>query len=541
MSKISGLPLLPERDGGGREKISVIKGGMTRRVALAASICWAMVATASDAVRAESSLRRVAVGSIRNLIAQTPQEGVSYLVSGYHPGSADGGGAFRWVAARPKADHDGVIVIDPGVAWPADWSDDSDVAAWFTAAGSGRGCFVRQNVALLTPEMAGALPSPTVSTRQFAALAVAMETCRKVRFKSRATYRAAVFRPPARAYIDGNGALFERSASTANPLIWLRQSSVVEDLHVDGRQGAGVASTSFRENGIGLDDHCTARRCTATRVRRHGIGANPDWTDQLERRGLLVEDCTGYDCGDNPSPAGTGTGDGINFTNCHDSKMVRCIAYGNARSGLVATSYDPRIAGQNMVLCSNIIMEDCQSRDNAFAADINMEAITAPQFIRCRSNQDISFRRSPHAIVDGCEAASIAGRDMADYPTVRNSRIINSKRGHELLALTGASPTVSDVYCKSTFGAPAGNMVQVLPRDHKGTIKRVTAIGGQYSFRLDVDNFSELESIGPSSGIGLRWGPSGRTRVISPTRMRQTRMTAGSLTTVATAAPTAGH
>lgn len=478
----------------------------------------------------------LAVSSIAELIEQSQRPDLSYLVTGYHPGSTDGGGAFWWVAGRPKEDHDGVIVIDPELPWPADWTDDGDLAAWFTAADSGTGCFVRQDVTALTPEMAGALPSPIVTTRQFAALAAAMKACRKVRFKSGATYRAAVFAPPARSYIDGNDALFERSAPTANPLIILDPWSVIEDMNVDGRQGDGVTSTSNREHGIGLDDYCIARRCTATRVRRHGISSRSP-ADKLEYYGILIEDCYGHDCGVDPSPAGTGSGDGINLTNCHNSKVVRGRGHNNSRSGVVSSSFNTSTMEQDATLCSNIIFEECEGLGNAYGSCLNQEAVTSPKFIRCRTDQMISFRMSPHAVVEGGNCAAVVGNVGAHYPTVIGVRIVNATRGHELIGLLGNSPIVRDCYCETTFGTPAGNVVQILPGDGLGDVHQITVVGGMNGVRINVDNFSKLRVSGVAN-VAVRDGPDGNSRAFNANQPCNKFM--GRLTVRQSVAPAAG-
>lgn len=100
------------------------------------------------------------VADITSMIAlPSPLDGAHYGVTGYHPNSDTGGGVFYWDASRDKADHDGGTVIDPGKTFPADWSISGDVTTWFTADGVGTGCYVRDNVAELMPQMYGAGPS----------------------------------------------------------------------------------------------------------------------------------------------------------------------------------------------------------------------------------------------------------------------------------------------------------------------------------------------------------------------------------------------
>ncbi|MGV7119545.1 hypothetical protein [Sphingopyxis sp. 550A] len=478
----------------------------------------------------------LALASAYALIGITPYESVTYIIAGYHPDSVDGGGMFRWSESRPKADHDGVIVIDPSRPWPADWAVDGDVAAWFTAGVSGTGCFVRQDVTTLTPEMAGALPSPAVSTRQFDALAVAMQVCRKARFKSSATYRTERFHPPVLSFVDGNAALIERSAPSGAALVVMLAGSTVEDLNVDGRYGDGVASSSLREKGIALYDNCTARRCTARRNYSHGIG-NDSVAIQLEYENILIEDCYGYENGANPNPDGSGTGDGIALVNCHNSKIVRSGGDANARSGVTATTYDTSTGTTDNSLSTGVIFEDVYAYGNAYAAAINAEHVSAPKFLRPRTDAGVSFNNSENAYVDRPEAASISGTGVAHYPIIMFPLILNSARGHELISLTGNSPTVIGGTVTVTFVSPTGSVVQILPADRKGAVSDLIVIGGNNGYRLDVSDFSGLRC-DTAANLGIIEGPSGASRNIARTQMPIKLK--GVLRGFATAAPTTG-
>lgn len=73
-----------------------------------------------------------------------PKDGRSYSVSGYRQGSTKGGGTFIWRASLSKSVHDGVTIIDPAKTFPSDFNDTGQVSAWFTAAGSGTGVFVKE-------------------------------------------------------------------------------------------------------------------------------------------------------------------------------------------------------------------------------------------------------------------------------------------------------------------------------------------------------------------------------------------------------------
>ena len=69
------------------------------------------------------------------------------LVKGYHQDLPYGTGLYLWDATKDKALHDGGLVIDPNriaVGYPTDWTNTSQVAAWYLPSGSGTGCWVKQ-------------------------------------------------------------------------------------------------------------------------------------------------------------------------------------------------------------------------------------------------------------------------------------------------------------------------------------------------------------------------------------------------------------
>jgi len=457
------------------------------------------------------------VPSIAQLLEQLPKNDALFLVKSYHAGTGLGGGLFQWEASRPKATHEGVLVFDPGRPFPVDWGVDSDVAEWFSASTAGEGCFVRVGVTVLSPEMAGAIPAPGNSSRQFTALAEAMTQCAVVQMHPRATYRATRFAAPAYAVIRGNNALIERQAQLPEPLVSAGMHSIIEDLHVDGRNGAGVAGSSIRELGIALDSYSIARRCTATRTYGHGLG-NRSVALALTYTDITFEDCVGYSCGANPSPAGTGTGDGLALVNTTRGRFIRCRGVGNARSGITATTYDTATELPDVSLSADVLFEDCSASGNAYAAEINAEKVTRPQFIRCRAEKRATFRGSPDTYMVGGFYGGVSGVDGADRPTLDGVVVADESTGYEALVLTGASPQVSNVRVSTNITPATLNLVQILPTDSKGHVVGLTTVGGNNAVRLDVNNFSGI-SISGNSGLGLVLGPSGSTRSFAASLM----------------------
>lgn len=70
-------------------------------------------------------------------------DGTSVVVLKYHPDTEGGGGVFSWDSTKDKALHNGGTIIDPDIAFPTDWTNQTQLTTWFTA-GTGTGCWVRQ-------------------------------------------------------------------------------------------------------------------------------------------------------------------------------------------------------------------------------------------------------------------------------------------------------------------------------------------------------------------------------------------------------------
>lgn len=99
------------------------------------------------------------VGSISDLISldvtKYSYEDTVYVKS-YHSGLNKGGGIFYWDSTRSKADHNGGTIIDPDIVFPIDWTNQTQLAAWFTA-GAGTGVWVRKYDGAINVKWFGAI------------------------------------------------------------------------------------------------------------------------------------------------------------------------------------------------------------------------------------------------------------------------------------------------------------------------------------------------------------------------------------------------
>lgn len=150
-------------------------GRMSRRKLLAAAGASAVgaIAASGSALGFGQDLPEkacaVCLDSLAGLLAideSELQDGQCFCLRGYRPGTTHGGGMFVWEASRPKSAHNGGTIVDPNRPFPADWSNDGQVAAWFEAGTAGQGCYVATGRSVFTPEMFGADPEGVIPSQR---------------------------------------------------------------------------------------------------------------------------------------------------------------------------------------------------------------------------------------------------------------------------------------------------------------------------------------------------------------------------------------
>lgn len=87
--------------------------------------------------------------TVEDLLSVSVTDSEVVNVVSYHSDAEGGGGVFYWDALRSKAEHNGGTIIDPSALYPVDWTNQTQLSAWFTA-GVGTGCWVRSNKENLT-------------------------------------------------------------------------------------------------------------------------------------------------------------------------------------------------------------------------------------------------------------------------------------------------------------------------------------------------------------------------------------------------------
>lgn len=107
--------------------------------------------TAEKKEKSKMLAAAVSARSVVDLVGRTgATPGEQVIVNRYHADGPDlGGGIFYWVADRPKAGHNGGLVISPTVPWNG---NPSSLAAYLAGDGetepSGTGCWVRQTTGI---------------------------------------------------------------------------------------------------------------------------------------------------------------------------------------------------------------------------------------------------------------------------------------------------------------------------------------------------------------------------------------------------------
>jgi len=104
----------------------------------------------------------IRVTSIADMLSIAPYADTQISVANYHGDFAGGGGVFYWESTKDKANHNGGSVIDPGVTYPTDWTNQTQLATWF-AAGTGNGCWIRQFTGAADVTMFGAKGDETTN------------------------------------------------------------------------------------------------------------------------------------------------------------------------------------------------------------------------------------------------------------------------------------------------------------------------------------------------------------------------------------------
>lgn len=323
---------------------------------------------------------------------------------------------------------------------------------------------------IVTPEQHGAVGNGTADdTAAFtAALTAAGTSGAALWLDGRKTYAISDLAVPAGSVIHGNRALLKRNGGTV-ALLDCDIDCVVMDVRIDGQKATYTGSA---KRGITFDSGCKIVRCEVYDCGGQGIRGLQAGTN-LERAAVL--DCVSYNNGTNPGASGTG--DGIYMQNALDCLVQNCTCYGNARSGIVATTSNAGTPDATFSYRVRLIANNVY--DNSYN-DINCEYVSQAQVIACRAKGQLSFSNSPDMQVIGHRGALIYS-DGGHRPHISDFHL-ESAAGN-LLYLTGNSPVVRGGYVKST-GTPSGASIDIQPADSIGIVTDIEVENCLTGFQL---------------------------------------------------------
>ena len=168
------------------------------------------------------------IESIKELDSVVLSEKAQYRVKSFYPNATVGGGDFSYSATEDKANHNGITIIDPLRATA--WDGTSGGLSTLFTAGTGSGCFVRNDKVNLPLESAGLIAdwngsTGTDNTTAFNQL-LSIETVK---------------------VIEGNGDDYYFGTATNN----VAQHTVTRDLIIDWRGSSIIINSVSGAAGVG--------------------------------------------------------------------------------------------------------------------------------------------------------------------------------------------------------------------------------------------------------------------------------------------------
>lgn len=167
---------------------------------------------------------------------------------------------------------------------------------------------------------------------------------------------------------------------------------------------------------------------------------------------------------------GLGTGDGISFVNGNYNKVYNPVTYGNARTGVTYTTYDPTSGDPDPTLSVGCELYGVRSYSNGYT-DVDFEQVTYAKLIGGSVDGLMTYLNSSFVSITNFKAAEIRGV-TADYTNISNI-ILTKSVVSELLYLTGASPTVSGVVTTEASAQSSGTAMVIAPSDNQGNISNI--------------------------------------------------------------------
>lgn len=297
---------------------------------------------------------------------------------------------------------------------------------------------------------------------------------------------------PENTIVYGNGAIIKRRRHTDSPTVVVGENSVIFGLKVDGNKSV-LGTSGHIARGIDLRRNSAAIFCESYNNVRHGFYAmNEDlmvFDPPSENQKALF--CKSYDNGFNPG--GGGTGDGFSAMNSNNVLFFGCEAWGNARTGFVATTYDRNTLTTDSSYTNRTQTHHCKAWDNGYS-DFNFEYVTEPEVSNIEGGS-VTFSGSPRANIHNISKIKGIYAQNADYASVSNINIYNDVRSHSLVYIQGKSPQVHNVtaiVADSIVDLTANTIEIVDTETNNGEVSNISVNKAYNGIVLRVANASNI-------------------------------------------------
>jgi hypothetical protein len=269
----------------------------------------------------------------------------------------------------------------------------------------------------------------------------------------------------------GYGAKLLRKTINSSPLLSLTDGSIAEGFEIDGQKS--ITGGSKSDCGIGAGNNTLLKNLKIHDCAGHGVRV---WNN-ISNSPTILNNIISYDNGLNPGASGTG--DGIYLINSLDTQVINCNTYGNARIGIVVTTYP-----EDPTLSQNVTISNCIVNNNSYN-QINLEEVSFGLVEKCSTTGAISFRNSKHMTFVNCRAKTLYGSDNTDFTTIKSC---NLSAGTYAIYITGKEALVEG--CRIIPEEPvSSNMVYIFSTDYSGTIKDCIVEDSYNGFVTNVETF----------------------------------------------------
>lgn len=280
-----------------------------------------------------------------------------------------------------------------------------------------------------------------------------------------------------------HGAVLERHAISGSAILTLGARCRVEGGEFDGRSlgGGGKADVGLAVAGVD---------CLVNGVTSHDHYADGIRVDTADRSRIV--NCTAYDNGTNPGPSGTG--DGFFVLNSDGVWLTNCDARDNARTGLVANTYNGNSI--DATLSHRVRFNSCRSEGNGYN-DVNMEGVSDPIINDLWADGDVLSSDSNGGQFSGITIED-GGFYAEDHDHLHISHVdIRKANSNSAFFVRGLRPRITDVKILGVTGPHTSNAFEVRDAtDELGTVHNVHVDG--------ANNAVVMEGVVTASGFDVQ-------------------------------------